>query len=528
MRLKQSVLVVDRTENIRNAMLRMLRDMGFGNIQFATNGLEAKKIIAETEFDLIISDWRVPQYSGLELLTFVRNESSKSNTPFIICSATVEHAIVIEAISHGVSEYLAKPFNYKMLKERVNNAFERPLDKKFKSTSVAKKLAKLTTESNGKPQARPNIVETSLAASSSDEPQDRPTILIVDDERNNIEVASECVKAFARVKFALDGFKALHICKNSPPDLILLDVMMPKMDGFKVLETLKSDMSLAEIPVIFLTAKAADEDIIKGLSLGAVDYLVKPFNMTILRMRVQNQLRAASMVKVLDQRVNQHIHQFELKENVDRILFNYIRSPISKIKGAVQRVSQRSLSSKQLAMEMESVALSTRNISQIVESLNTILKLEDKYFRPHLEAIELHSLVADIITEYSRDQFSKSLQVDNHISRGIRIKGDALLLRTMFTELHINAIEAAPRGATVAFFESVKSEMVEITIFNLGEVPAEIKHEFFEKYVTKSKEFGTGLGTYAAKLIANACQGAIKLQADSGETRVIISLSKVS
>jgi putative two-component system response regulator len=122
---------------------------------------------------------------------------------------------------------------------------------------------------------------------------EKPTILVVDDTPDNLTLVSNLLKKDYRVRVAINGEKALRIaCSESPPDLILLDVMMPVMDGYEVCQRLRSGSLTAEIPIIFLTAKSEVEDERKGLSLGACDYITKPISPPILEARVKTHLAA--------------------------------------------------------------------------------------------------------------------------------------------------------------------------------------------------------------------------------------------
>jgi len=117
------------------------------------------------------------------------------------------------------------------------------------------------------------------------------TILIVDDEPANLAVLNETLTDSYRVRAANSGLRALQVAKTSPcPDLILLDVLMPDLDGYSVLKQLKDDPLSREIPVIFVTAMETLEDEEKGLAMGAVDYITKPIRPAILLARVKTQL----------------------------------------------------------------------------------------------------------------------------------------------------------------------------------------------------------------------------------------------
>ena len=116
----------------------------------------------------------------------------------------------------------------------------------------------------------------------------RQTVLVVDDTPENIDVLSGVLRSDYKVKAALNGEKALKIARSdSPPDIILLDIMMPEIDGYEVCGRLKADPLTAKIPIIFVTAKVEIEDEQKGLELGAVDYITKPISPPIVKARVK-------------------------------------------------------------------------------------------------------------------------------------------------------------------------------------------------------------------------------------------------
>lgn len=128
----------------------------------------------------------------------------------------------------------------------------------------------------------------------------KATILTVDDTVTNIEVVKGVLSQDYIVQAALSGEVALKIIAKRKPDLILLDVMMPEMDGYQVCEILKSQPETKDIPVIFLTAKSQEEDETYGLSLGAVDYITKPISPPILKERVKNHLLLKQSREILE------------------------------------------------------------------------------------------------------------------------------------------------------------------------------------------------------------------------------------
>ena len=118
-----------------------------------------------------------------------------------------------------------------------------------------------------------------------------PRILIVDDTPENLDVLGELLANTGQIFVALDGYRALELASASPPDLILLDVMMPGMDGYEVCRRLHADAATAKIPVVFVTTQGAANEEMRGFKVGAVDYIHKPFNPALVRRRVETQLQ---------------------------------------------------------------------------------------------------------------------------------------------------------------------------------------------------------------------------------------------
>ncbi|SHH77580.1 HD-GYP domain-containing protein [Ferrimonas marina] len=139
----------------------------------------------------------------------------------------------------------------------------------------------------------------------------RPTLLLVDDTATNIDVLVGILRDDYRLRVALDGITALKIVEQSPPDLILLDIMMPQMDGLEVCRRLKQDPRFAEIPVIFVTALGEVEDEAKGLAVGAVDYISKPVNAAVVRARVATHLNLFSQAQHLESLVQKRTSELE-------------------------------------------------------------------------------------------------------------------------------------------------------------------------------------------------------------------------
>ena len=134
-------------------------------------------------------------------------------------------------------------------------------------------------------------------------PDQRPRLLLVDDEPTNLQVLRHVLQADYRLLFATDGARALQVAREQLPQLILLDIMMPGMDGYAVCRALKADPATAGIPVIFITALNDSQDETAGFDVGGVDYITKPVSPPVVRARVRTHLSLVRMDELREPRL---------------------------------------------------------------------------------------------------------------------------------------------------------------------------------------------------------------------------------
>jgi len=139
----------------------------------------------------------------------------------------------------------------------------------------------------------------------------RASVLVVDDTPENIDILVGTLKDTYVLRAATNGERALDIVYRTPPDLILLDIMMPGIDGFEVCRRLKADFTTRHIPVIFITAKIGIEDELRGLELGAVDYITKPISPPVVQARVRTHLALFDQARELDRKVQQQTAEID-------------------------------------------------------------------------------------------------------------------------------------------------------------------------------------------------------------------------
>ncbi len=357
---------------------------------------------------------------------------------------------------------------------------------------------------------------------------DKQTILIVDDTPENIDVLRGLIKREYKIKVALNGGDALKIVESGNlPDIILLDIMMPEIDGYEVCRRLKENDKTKDIPVIFITAKGEDEDEKLGLDIGAVDYITKPFNPAIVLARVKTHLSLAFAIKKLEEQNKELIEAAKLREDVERIMRHDLKTPLNGIIGMTQLLSwtgEISNEQKEYIKIIEEEGYSMLNMINL--SLD-LFKMERGIYTIHPSPVNIIKVVNKILNDVNDIVSSKTLTVEILLDGkpadkegSFIISGEELLCYSMLANLIYNAVEASPQGERISIHLTHNERNV-ISIRNKGTVPVEIRENFFEKYVTMGKHSGTGLGTYSARLIADTHGGAINLDTSEPDATTI-------
>jgi len=350
------------------------------------------------------------------------------------------------------------------------------------------------------------------------------TILLVDDTPDNISLLNGLLRDSYKTKIATNGEKALKIAfSDAPPDLILLDIMMPGMDGYEVCRRLKADDKTADIPVIFLTAKAQMEDEKKGLELGAVDYITKPISPPILLARVQTHLRLKEAADVLKRQNQLLLENASLREDVERITRHDLKTPLNPILSYPALMKNDDNLTEKQVKYINTIESSGRKMLNMINLSLDLYKMEQGTYEVKPENVDLIQVFNEIKEETRIRLKVKRLTIDTLIdgapageSDQFILNGEKLLLYSMLSNLFKNALEASPKKEKITVFLE-RGENPSVRIHNLGSVPDEIRGNFFDKYATAGKSGGTGLGTYSARLISETLGGQISLETSEAD-----------
>ena len=363
----------------------------------------------------------------------------------------------------------------------------------------------------------------------------KPTILIVDDMPENLALLDGILRKDYRIKAALHGEKALKIAmSDDPPDLILLDIIMPEIDGYEVCRRLKADDRTQSIPVIFVTGKSDLEDEITGLTLGAVDYLTKPVSPPVVKARVKNLMELTQARQKLEAQNKMLLETAQLREDVEQITKHDLKNPLNVILSYPQMIEMVGELSEQQRQFLRAIENAGYRILNMINRSLDLVKMERGMYMFRPAPMNLLQIFQTIIKETQDFAHHKKIWIELFVngSRGhavdtVTVRGEELLCYSMFANLLKNALEASPPEERISININTEDEMAAIRIQNTGEVPAAIRYRFFEKYVTFGKQQGTGLGTYSARLIAETHGGSIQLDASQpGRTTVTVHLPR--
>jgi two-component system, sensor histidine kinase and response regulator len=505
-----AILIVDDYQLIRTAVRRVLADLGFANVFQADNGKAAQELMRQQPIDVVIGDWGMPMMSGLDLLRWMRRDARHAKTPFMMLTAEANPASVRSALQAGVDAYMIKPFTVHSFASKFMAMIGAAPDSSTAAAAPAAEPAPVPADVIG--------LQAPLA-----ERLKRCTVLIVDDIPTNIEVLAGALKDEYAIKVAISGSKALDIAAAFPVDLILLDIMMPAMDGFETCRRLKADPKTAHIPVIFLSAKDAVDDVVGGLRLGAVDYVPKPADPAILKARIATHLALSTAMEDLQRQNRLLIENAHLREDVERMTRHDLKSPIAVTLHASQALLGAGLPEPQRE-HAHMIEMAANHALDLINRTLDVHKMEKGEYRAALRPFDMAALLARVARQTELAFPDRRIALECAAPGDVVCLGESLLCYSMFTNAFKNAAEAAPPGGTIRVDVAPGPGGVRVVIDNEGEVPPAMRDRFFDKYATAGKPGGLGLGTYSIRLMAEVQGGAAAMETGDGRTRVTITL----
>ncbi len=355
------------------------------------------------------------------------------------------------------------------------------------------------------------------------------TILLIDDLPDNLKLLGEMLQTEGyNIRLVTTGAQALKVAEQDKPDLILLDILMPKMDGYEVFRQLKENAELKDIPVIFISALNDTENIVKALQSGGMDYITKPFQSEEVLARVRTHLQLRQQSRELQEQSKQLRELNASKDKFFSIIAHDLRSPFNSIIGFSEILLENAVKKNYDVMEeySEIILMSSRRAMDLLSNLMEWTRSQTGRMDFNPGKVELVQLITGIGQLFHGIAEQKSIGIILEIPESVTIYADQDMLSTVLRNLISNAIKFTYFGGKITV--SVQENPEEITV-SIRDSGVGMKKEKLEKLfridsdsstLGTNKEKGTGLGLILCKEFIEKHNGKIWVESEFGKGSV--------
>jgi two-component system, sensor histidine kinase and response regulator len=358
-----------------------------------------------------------------------------------------------------------------------------------------------------------------------------PLLLVVDDNPMNVEPLCDLLEALDyRVATALDGPTALQRVEEEPPDLILLDIMMPGMNGFEVCRRLKQNPSMARVPVVFITALSDTEDKVKAIEAGGDDFLTKPFNRPILLARIRSLLRLKQANDQLEESFRKLQALERMKDDLMKMIVHDLKSPLSAMLATAEVIADGDVGPLN-DQQLELLQVAQRHggeMLQLIDDLLELTRLEETQLVPNRERLRIDRLFDDVTEEWRLRLERHGASLRTAGNGEISVHADPHLLRRILANLVGNAARHGGTGVEIEVSAGLAPQG-EGVLFSVADngigIPADYHELIFRKFgsVQRSDISGaatSGIGLTFCKLAVEAHGGRIWVESAEGRGSV--------
>ena len=501
------ILIIEDEANNLDVARRIVRGAGHEALT-ATDGLAGLELARREHPDAILVDLLLPKLDGWSVTRAIREEPWAAEIPIVAVSALAMQADRERAREAGCNDFVTKPYAPAELRAVLNRYF---LD-----------------GSAPKVPTRPAELPASGIA-----PSERlGKVLVVDDEPANVELIVRRLSGNGyETLTANNGHDAIAVATKEQPDLILMDIMMPGLDGWQATKLLKGDPKTANIPVVFVTARDRPEDVAAGFEAGGMMYVNKPVEPVELFARVRN---AIFMKRLQDdlRRKNEDLQRLEAsRQELIGMLGHDIRNLANSVVAFLQLARMGELTPDRPEFA-QLLGLSEANIAEVLRMVNALLDVY-KMEEGRLEAVAAVNKLRDVVrrsfAQLTPEAMAKGIALVERIPEDTTVFIDAGLIVRVLTNLISNAIKHTPGGGTVtieAELSSADSIVVRVTDTGPGIPEADATHVFDRFYQTDTgrSRGGTGLGLAFCKLAVELHGGKIGV-ANGGQPGAIVEFT---
>lgn len=353
--------------------------------------------------------------------------------------------------------------------------------------------------------------------------EEAPLIFIIDDIAKNLQLLGSVLrKEGYRVAATADSRQVLQSAIKLKPEVILLDVMMPELNGFEVCKQLKEHPETKEIPVIFLTGKTEVEDIVQGFELGGSDYITKPFKIPELLVRVKTQVELRHSRNLIMMQNEQLQELNDTKDTFFSIIAHDLKGPLHGILnvGKIIKDDFDAYTPDELRMMADILLDSTKGANKLLDNLLQWARLQTGRLELELQTVRIKDLVEEVLVLLNSTAADKHIQLTILGEEGIELQTDANIIQTILRNLIANAIKFSPKKAEVVVQWSQDPDATTLQVIDKGVgMTKEQMKELFKfkpgKRGTKGEK-STGLGLSLSKQLADRLGVTLSVESKPG------------
>jgi two-component system sensor histidine kinase/response regulator len=353
------------------------------------------------------------------------------------------------------------------------------------------------------------------------------TVLVVDDTPGNLRVLVDSLSARGLdVLVATDGKSAVERAVYGQPDLILLDVIMPGIDGFETCRIFKETPETSAIPVIFMTALSDTSQKVKAFEVGAVDYVTKPFEEEELIARVDTHLTIRSLQADLERRNHQLEELNQLKNEFLGMAAHDIRNPLTAILAGAEilELTAGSAAAEKVIQTSHQIQIAGNRIQTLLTNLLDVNAIDSGKRNIEIEPIELRAVLEQVTANHEPSARSKNIEIiRDQTTDGESIMADVCAAGQVLDNLVSNAIKYSPPEQRVWISTERRGDIITITIRDEGPgLSQEDQKKMFGKFARLTPrptagETSTGLGLWIVKELVQSMNGSIRCESTLGE-----------
>jgi len=356
-------------------------------------------------------------------------------------------------------------------------------------------------------------------------------ILIVDDSPNNQRIIGAILsdKSY-QIAYASSGKEALEFVNKHIPDIILLDIMMPEMDGFEVKAKLNEDAIQKEIPVIFITALEEPENKAKGFELGGRDYLVKPINKLEVLARVRSQLLIQDQNSALIIANDKLRKANETRDKIFSVISHDLRTSVGNMRNVFRFMLDGMIDPVEDRDIIFDAEITSRHTFNLLENLLYWAKSQQGNIKIHQEIVDVEDAVTDVFDQEMGSAVNKSINLTKEVEEGLQLFVDRITLNIILRNLLINAIKFTTEGGKIHVVAKQIADGISISVKDDG---MGMSHDDISRILRKTEAFskkgtnherGTGLGLVIVGefLEMNKGRMEIKSEIDHGSDFTVI------